>query len=77
MEIRRDMRALLDVSPVGGQSQFIDLSGRGNPHLADQLMLHVEFGFKTVPLAQEAIEQTAESVTVLEMPPLAQHRLDR
>jgi acyl-homoserine lactone acylase PvdQ len=69
MEISRDTKDILDVTPVGGQNQFINLAGKGNPHLADQLMLHVNFQFKKVPLTRKAIEQEAESVTVLELPP--------
>jgi len=68
MEISRDTKDMFDVSPVGGQNQFINLAGKGNAHLDDQLMLHVNFQFKKVPLTRKAIEQEAESVTVLEVP---------
>ena len=68
LEISSERQVAYDVSPVGGQSQFINLAGEGNPHIGDQLMLHVNFQFKEVPLTLEGIKATAESVITLEVP---------
>lgn len=68
MEITPERLVIYDASPVGGQSQFINLAGEGNPHIGDQLMLHVNFQFKEVPLTLEGIKEAAESVITLEVP---------
>jgi acyl-homoserine lactone acylase PvdQ len=68
LEISTDRQVAYDASPVGGQSQFINLAGEGNSHIGDQLMLHVNFQFKEVPLTLEGIKASAESVTTLEVP---------
>lgn len=68
MEITRNAKIMFDASPVGGQNQFINLAGKGTPHIGDQLMLHVNFQFKKVPMALGEITADAESVTTLEAP---------
>jgi penicillin amidase len=68
MEISSERRVVYDVSPAGGQNQFINLAGEGNPHIGDQLMLHVNFEFKEVLLRREDIAAAAESVTTLKLP---------
>ena len=68
MEISSERRVVYDVSPAGGQNQFINLAGEGNPHRGDQLMLHVNFEFKEVLLRREDSAAAAESVTTLKLP---------
>lgn len=68
LEISLERQVAYDASPVGGQSQFINLAGESNPHLGDQQMLHVNFEFKEVPLTRERIEAAAESVVTLDVP---------
>ena len=68
MEIRPERRVVYDVSPAGGQNQFINLAGEGNPHIGDQLMLHVNFEFKEALLRREDIAAAAESVSTLKLP---------
>ena len=53
---------------LGGQNQFISLSGNATPHIDDQLMLHVNFQFKKVPMTLEEIKAEAESVVALDVP---------
>lgn len=68
MEISPEPRVMYDVSPIGGQSQFINLAGQGNPHIGDQVMLHVNFQFKKVPLTLKDIKEEAESVVTVTVP---------
>ncbi len=68
MEITKQAKIMYDVSPVGGQNQFISLAGKGNPHIGDQLMLHVNFQFKKVPMTLKEIQEEAESVVTLDVP---------
>ncbi len=60
MELNKD-RALYSVIEIGGQNQFIDAAGNGNPHLTDQVAMHAQNHFKRIDLAQEQIERTAVS----------------
>ena len=68
MELTSSEKIMYDSSPAGGQNQFISLSGKATPHIGDQLMLHVRFDFKKVPMTLPEIEAEAESVVVLEVP---------
>jgi acyl-homoserine lactone acylase PvdQ len=68
MELTRGAKIMHDASPVGGQNQFISLSGKATAHIRDQLMLHVNYEFKKVPMTLEEIEAEAESVVVLDVP---------
>jgi len=68
MELTRSAKIMYDASPVGGQNQFISLSGKATRHIDDQLMLHVNFQFKKVPLTLDEIKAEAESVVVLDVP---------
>jgi penicillin G amidase len=67
MEISPQTRGFEDVSPSGGQNQFISVQGKGGPHIADQVELHREFKFKRFPMAREEIDRVAESRVVLEV----------
>lgn len=69
MEIGKDRRALYSVVDAGGQNQFIDLDGKGNPHLTDQTMMHETNELKKITLAPEDIRKTAASHVTLEYNP--------
>ncbi len=68
MELSPKAKIMYDASPTGGQNQFISLSGKATPHIGDQLMLHVNYEFKKVPMTLDEIEAEAESVVELEVP---------
>lgn len=68
MEITPQPRVMYDVSPVGGQNQFINLAGKATGHIGDQLMLHVNFQFKKVPMTLKDIQEEAESVVTVDVP---------
>ncbi|NIJ39413.1 acyl-homoserine lactone acylase PvdQ [Sphingopyxis panaciterrae] len=69
MEIGRDRRALYSVVDAGGQNLFIDPKGKGNPHLADQTMMHETNELKKTPLTDAEIRATAASTETLEYRP--------
>ncbi|MDO9363359.1 MAG: hypothetical protein Q7T60_10570, partial [Sphingopyxis sp.] len=69
MEIARDRRALYSVIDAGGQNLFIGPKGHGNPHLADQTMMHETNELKKIPLTDAEIRATAESTATLEYRP--------
>lgn len=52
---------LYDVTPSGGQSMFIDRDGKGNPNIADQVILHANYQFKTVSIERDKIVRDAVS----------------
>ncbi|MDO9370320.1 MAG: penicillin acylase family protein [Sphingopyxis sp.] len=70
MEIARDRRALYSVVDAGGQSQFVDPKGKGNPHLADQTMMHETNELKKTPLTDAEIRATAASTETFEYWPV-------
>ena len=61
--------SLYDSTPTGGQNMFISQDGKGNPNIADQVMLHVNFEFKKVPLDKAEVTSSAVSKTVVTLPP--------
>ena len=68
MELTADEAIMYDVSPIGGQNQFINLAGEGTPNLDDQLMLHVNYEFKRVPMTQAEVREEAVSTVTLDVP---------
>jgi acyl-homoserine lactone acylase PvdQ len=68
MELTPDAKIMYDASPTGGQNQFISLTGKATRHIDDQLMLHVNYEFKKVPMTLEEIEAEAEAVVELDVP---------
>jgi hypothetical protein len=71
MEIGADRRALYSVIDAGGQNLFIDPDGKGNPHLADQTMMHETNELKKIELSPDRIRKTAASTMTLEYRPPA------
>lgn len=69
MEIGADRRALYSVVDAGGQNLFIDPDGKGNPHLADQTMMHETNELKKIELAPDRVRKTARSTTTIEYGP--------
>lgn len=65
MDLGKD-RALYTVVEVGGQNQFIDAAGNGNPHLTDQVAMHAQNRFKRIDLSREQIERSAISVQIFD-----------
>ena len=65
MELAPDHPALYSVVEAGGQSQFIDPSGHGNPHLTDQVVLHAQSDFKRIDLSPDEVRRTAVTTTTL------------
>lgn len=72
MEIGKDHRALYSVVDAGGQNQFIDPMGRGNPHLTDQTMMHETNELKKIALDLDHVRANAASTSVLEYRPSPQ-----
>ncbi|WP_395671999.1 penicillin acylase family protein [Phenylobacterium sp.] len=68
MEISRTGGVVMDVSPMGGQNQFINLEGKATKHIGDQLMRHANFDLKTVPMSLAAVRREAESEVTLDVP---------
>jgi len=56
---------LLSVIPSGGQSWFINLGWKANPHIRDQYQRHRDFDYKVVEMDKEAILKDLESTTVI------------
>ena len=50
MDISRGTRPIESATQSGGQNHFIDLAGRGNPHLGDPYDLHLNFRMKPFDL---------------------------
>jgi hypothetical protein len=67
MELTPSSKLVYDASPAGGQNQFIDLSGKATPNIADQLLLHARFEPKKVPMSLEELKAEAISVVTLEL----------
>jgi hypothetical protein len=65
MELGPGNRFLYSVVDAGGQSQFIDPQGLGNPHLTDQTMMHETNELKRISLAPEEIRTNAVSTRTL------------
>lgn len=65
MELGPDHPVLYSIVEAGGQSQFIDPSGHGNPHLTDQVVLHANSDFKRIDLSPESIRRDAVATTRL------------
>lgn len=55
-------------TPLGGQSQFINLSGKAGPHVGDQINMHEKFQFKVVNLDRDIVERQAELKTNIKIP---------
>jgi len=65
MEIAPENRAIYTVVDAGGQSQFIDPQGVGNPHLTDQTMMHETNELKKITLDPDLVQREASSVQLL------------
>jgi acyl-homoserine lactone acylase PvdQ len=65
MELGAKDPALYSVVEAGGQNQFIDSAGKGNPNLVDQLPLHAANEFKRIDMSIETVRRNAVSVTRL------------
>jgi hypothetical protein len=58
----------VSVIPTGGQSWFIDSSGKPSPHLSDQVSMHANFQYKTMHFDLEDVLANLESKKVLNAP---------
>jgi hypothetical protein len=65
MELDPARPVLYSVVEAGGQSMFIDPSGKGSPHLTDQVAMHAENEFKRIDLSADVFERTATATTKL------------
>lgn len=65
MELGAHSRFLYSVVDAGGQSQFIDPQGMGNPHLTDQTMMHETNELKRISLAPAEVRANAASTRTL------------
>jgi penicillin amidase len=61
MEITPKDRVLRDATPTGGQNLFINTKGEGNPNIADQVNLHLNFDTKNVELMKDKVMAGAVS----------------
>jgi len=68
MEVSSREKIVFDASPSGGQNQFISLAGEATPNLADQLMRHVRYDLKRVPMERDELRAQAISVVSLPVP---------
>lgn len=68
IKLSPDDTNLYDSTSMGGQNLFIASDGSGNPNIADQVDLHVNFEFKTVAIDQPTVEKNAVSTTRLPLP---------
>jgi len=59
MDISPGVRAIESATQSGGQNHFIDLAGRGNPHLGDQYDLHLNFRMKPLDLDPRRLREGA------------------
>ena len=66
MELMPTHPVLYSVVEAGGQDLFIDPSGKGNPHLTDQTVMHAENDFKRIDMSINDVKRTAVSTTELE-----------
>ncbi len=69
MELTPGQPALYSVVDAGGQSQFIDPQGRGNPHLTDQTMMHETNELKKTVMLPDAVRAAAVSTEVIDFTP--------
>jgi acyl-homoserine lactone acylase PvdQ len=65
MELGPRHRTLYSVVDAGGQSQFIDPNGVGNPHLTDQTMMHETNELKRITLDPDEVRANAVSTRKL------------
>jgi penicillin amidase len=65
MELDPARPVLYSVVEAGGQSMFIDPSGKGSPHLTDQVAMHAENEFKRIDLSADVFERSATATTKL------------
>ena len=65
MELNPKDPAMFSVIEAGGQNQFIDPTGRGNPNLTDQVVMHANNEFKRIDMSLEDVKRTAVSTTRL------------
>ena len=72
MEIVPGHPAIYSVIDAGGQSQFIDPAGKGNPHLTDQTMMHETNELKKTVMTPEAVRAGALSTQILDYRPPGQ-----
>jgi acyl-homoserine lactone acylase PvdQ len=68
MEISAGGGVVMDVSPMGGQNQFINLKGKATKHVGDQLMRHAKFDLKKVPMTLDEVKAQADSAVTLDVP---------
>ena len=61
-----------DATPAGGQNLFIDTNGKGNPNIADQVNLHLNFDFKTVEMEKAKVMAGAVSQQTVRYTPAGQ-----
>ncbi len=61
MELGSSSPVLYSITEAGGQNQFIDPTGRGTPHLTDQVMMHVEGNFKSIEMEPAAVARNRAS----------------
>lgn len=65
MELTSRHPVLYSVVEAGGQDLFIDPRGKGNPHLADQVMMHAHGELKRIDMSIPDVKRDAVSVTHL------------
>jgi len=68
MELTSREKLVYDVSPSGGQNQFISLAGHATPNISDQLMRHADFDLKKVPMTLDEVLAQAISTVTIEVP---------
>ncbi len=68
VELKPEDTHLYDSTPTGGQNMFIDQHGKGNPNIADQVMLHANFEFKAVAIEKDAVVKDAVSKQIVALP---------
>lgn len=71
MDMSPTAKVLRDVTPSGGQNLFIDANGKGNPNIADQVDLHLNFDFKTVEMEKAKVLAEAVSQSTIRYSPVA------
>ena len=69
MEIDKDHPVIYSVVDAGGQNQFIDPQGNGNPHLTDQTMMHETNELKKIVMKPEDVQATAVSTRIIDYRP--------
>jgi len=69
MELGTSPPALYSVIEEGGQDQFIDPAGHGNPHLTDQAVMHAQDHFKRIAMDPEQVHREARTTITLQYHP--------